>query len=74
MEETPEVAEGEGAEMAPLEPPPIDPMTIADAGRVLSITVHRADRLKTDLSITHPLVRVHVMDCETGKYIDKQHK
>ncbi|XP_071499976.1 jouberin-like [Diadema antillarum] len=43
----------------------------ADDGQVLGVTVHRSDRLKPDLYIAHPLVRVHVVDVKTGTYAKK---
>ena len=42
-----------------------------DDGRLLGITIHRSDRLKSDLYIAHPLVRVHLIDVETGTYVKK---
>ncbi|KAL3869318.1 hypothetical protein ACJMK2_042012, partial [Sinanodonta woodiana] len=47
---------------------------IEDEGQILAITIHRTDKLKNDFFIMHPLVRVHVVDEETGKYLTKQHK
>ena len=43
----------------------------SDDGYILSVTVHRADNLKPDLCISHPMVRVHVVDMETGQYVKK---
>lgn len=43
----------------------------ADDGYILSVTVHRADNLKPDFCISHPMVRVHVVDMETGQYVKK---
>ncbi|CAB4020711.1 jouberin isoform X1 [Paramuricea clavata] len=37
----------------------------------MCIVIHKADRLKTDLRINHPLVRVHVLDVNTGEYVKK---
>jgi jouberin len=42
-----------------------------DDGHVMCIVIHKADRLKTDLRINHPLVRVHVLDVNTGEYVKK---
>ena len=42
-----------------------------DDGYVMCVVIHRADRLKTDLRINHPLVRVHVLDIDTGQYVKK---
>ena len=60
-------AEGEEETEEVKEPPrPPD-----DDGRLLGITIHRSDRLKSDLYIAHPLVRVHLIDVETGTYVKK---
>ena len=42
-----------------------------DDGYILSVTVHRADYLKPDLCISHPVVRVHLVDMDTGQYVKK---
>ncbi|XP_071954394.1 jouberin-like isoform X2 [Antedon mediterranea] len=42
-----------------------------DNGQMMGIYVHRSDRLKTDLYIAHPLVRVHMVDIDTGSYVKK---
>ncbi|XP_033123597.1 jouberin-like [Anneissia japonica] len=47
------------------------PIEYEDDGRVMGIYVHRSDRLKADLYIAHPLVRVHVVDINTGAYVKK---
>ncbi|XP_061700465.1 jouberin isoform X2 [Syngnathoides biaculeatus] len=41
-------------------------------GLVLGVYVHRTDGLKTDLRISHPMVKVHVVDEVTGQYVKKQ--
>ncbi|GFO18892.1 abelson helper integration site 1 [Plakobranchus ocellatus] len=51
----------------------IDPSKIEDLGEVMALMVHRTDKLKNDFRILHPLVRVHVVNEETGEYIPKQH-
>ncbi|XP_015754781.1 PREDICTED: jouberin-like, partial [Acropora digitifera] len=43
----------------------------SDDGYILSVTIHRADNLKPDLCIAHPMVRVHVVDIDTGQYVKK---
>ncbi|XP_074640564.1 jouberin-like isoform X2 [Tubulanus polymorphus] len=48
------------------------PPPIPDEGKVLGVNIHRTDKLKTDLSVSHPLVRVHVVNSETGTYLPKQ--
>lgn len=65
-EETEPVAEGEEAGPSGLE--------VEDEGRILAVTVHRTDKLKNDFYIMHPMVRVHILDELTGKYLPKQHK
>ncbi|XP_014681830.1 PREDICTED: jouberin-like isoform X1 [Priapulus caudatus] len=47
---------------------------IADDGRVLSVTIHKTDRLQTDFLVSHPLVKVHVIDGATGQYMKKFNK
>ncbi|KAL4236261.1 Jouberin [Mactra antiquata] len=48
-------------------------MDVEDEGRILAVTIHRTDKLKNDFYIAHPMVRVHVLDELTGKYLPKQH-
>jgi len=47
---------------------------LEDTGQVLQVIVHRTDKLKSDFYISHPLVRVHIIDMETGRYLKKQNK
>ena len=49
-------------------------MDVEDEGRILAVTIHRTDKLKNDFFIMHPMVRVHIFDEHTGKYLPKQHK
>ncbi|XP_038585045.1 jouberin [Micropterus salmoides] len=44
-----------------------------DDSLVLGVYVHRTDRLKTDLLISHPMVKIHVVDDVTGQYVKKEH-
>ncbi|XP_028995151.1 jouberin isoform X2 [Betta splendens] len=46
--------------------------TSFDDSLVLGVNVHRTDRLKTDLLISHPMVKVHVVDESTGQYVKKE--
>ena len=56
----------------PDEEPPVEVVKKrADDGYILSVTVHRADNLKPNLCISHPMVRVHVLDMDTGQYVKK---
>nr|XP_019962576.1 PREDICTED: jouberin isoform X1 [Paralichthys olivaceus]XP_019962577.1 PREDICTED: jouberin isoform X1 [Paralichthys olivaceus]XP_019962578.1 PREDICTED: jouberin isoform X1 [Paralichthys olivaceus] len=43
-----------------------------DDSLVLGVSVHRTDRLKTDLLISHPMVKIHVVDEITGQYVKKE--
>ena len=49
-------------------------MDVEDEGRIMAVTIHRTDKLKNDFFIMHPMVRVHIVDQDTGKYLVKQHK
>ncbi|NXG52273.1 AHI1 protein, partial [Psilopogon haemacephalus] len=40
---------------------------------VLGVYIHRSDRLKTDLLVSHPVVKIHVVDQRTGLYIKEDH-
>ncbi|KAM9382172.1 jouberin [Phaethornis superciliosus] len=42
-----------------------------DDDLVLGVYIHRSDRLKTDLLVSHPVVKIHVVDQRTGLYIKK---
>ncbi|XP_054470368.1 jouberin [Anoplopoma fimbria] len=43
-----------------------------DDSLVLGVYIHRTDRLKTDLLISHPMVKIHVIDEVTGQYVKKE--
>ncbi|KND03950.1 uncharacterized protein SPPG_01401 [Spizellomyces punctatus DAOM BR117] len=38
---------------------------------IVNIRIHGADRFKLDARVAAPLVRVHILDAQTGKYIPK---
>ncbi|NXS53946.1 AHI1 protein, partial [Brachypteracias leptosomus] len=40
---------------------------------VLGVYIHRSDRLKTDHLISHPMVKIHVVDQRSGLYVKKDH-
>lgn len=42
-----------------------------DDGYLLSIQIHKADRLKPDVNVTHPCIRVHIVDANNGQYVKK---
>ncbi|XP_067398368.1 LOW QUALITY PROTEIN: jouberin [Emydura macquarii macquarii] len=44
-----------------------------DESLVLGVYIHRTDRLKTDLMVSHPMVKIHVIDQKTGLYVKKEH-
>lgn len=66
-------AAGPPAPGAPLTVPGQVPVIAQDDGRVLGVTIHRTDKLLSDLAVSHPLVRVTIVDADTGKYFPKQH-
>ncbi|KAJ9586462.1 hypothetical protein L9F63_019900, partial [Diploptera punctata] len=39
--------------------------------KVIGIFIHKCDSLKIDSLIRHPLVKVHLLDAETGEYLKK---
>ena len=51
-----------------------DDLEIADAGEVIAVTIHRTDKLKTDFIMSHPVVRVTVVNGDTGMLLKKQHR
>jgi jouberin len=50
------------------------PRIIEDHGKIAGITVHRTDKLKTDFFMAHPVVRISLIDINTGQYVAKQTK
>lgn len=45
-----------------------------DDNLVLGVYIHRTDRLKTDFMVSHPMVKVHVIDVKTGLYVKKENR
>ncbi|KAM9355123.1 jouberin-like [Pholidichthys leucotaenia] len=45
---------------------------VFDDSLVLAVYVHRTDRLKTDFMISHPMVKIHIVDEMTGQYVKKE--
>uniref|UniRef100_A0A1A7Y2E3 Abelson helper integration site 1 n=1 Tax=Iconisemion striatum TaxID=60296 RepID=A0A1A7Y2E3_9TELE len=43
-----------------------------DDSLVLAVLIHKTDHLKTDLMISHPMVKIHVVDEITGQYVKKK--
>uniref|UniRef100_A0A8C2UQ49 Jouberin n=1 Tax=Chinchilla lanigera TaxID=34839 RepID=A0A8C2UQ49_CHILA len=50
---------------------PVYPRNLLDDGLVLGVYIHRTDRLKSDFMISHPMVKIHVVDEKTGQYVKK---
>ncbi|XP_056422576.1 jouberin isoform X2 [Hyla sarda] len=48
------------------------PRHMYDDSLVLGLHIHRSDKLKTDLMVSRPLVKVHVIDQRTGEYVKKE--
>ncbi|KAM4693311.1 jouberin isoform 1-T3 [Discoglossus pictus] len=45
---------------------------VYDDSLVLGVYIHKADKLKTDLMVSRPIVKVHIFDQKTGDYIKKE--
>ncbi|XP_030574561.1 jouberin isoform X2 [Archocentrus centrarchus] len=52
--------------------PEVPQKPVFDDSLVLGVYIHRTDRLKTDLLISHPMVKIHVVDEITGQYAKKE--
>ena len=49
-------------------------MPYTDEEKIAGVIIHRADKLRTNFLLQHPLVRVHIIDSETGQHLNKQDK
>ncbi|XP_044279935.1 jouberin isoform X1 [Varanus komodoensis] len=47
---------------------------VFDDSLVLGVFIHRTDRLKTDVMVSHPMVKIHVIDQKTGLYVKKENR
>ena len=45
-----------------------------DDDLVLGVCIHRSDRLKADLLVSHLMVKIHVVDQRSGLYVKKDHR
>lgn len=45
-----------------------------DENKIAGVIVHRADKLRTNFLLQHPLVRVHIVDVDTGQPLTKHDK
>lgn len=43
-------------------------------GKIIAITIHKTDRLKLDSLVIHPVVKVHLVNSESGEYLHKSDK
>ncbi|XP_008820297.1 jouberin isoform X1 [Nannospalax galili] len=50
---------------------PVHPKCLLDDDLVMGVYIHRTDRLKSDYMISHPMVKIHVIDENTGQYVKK---
>lgn len=41
---------------------------------VLGVYIHRSDRLKIDHLVSHPVVKIHVVDQRSGLYVKKDYR
>ncbi|XP_044147534.1 jouberin [Bufo gargarizans] len=49
-----------------------NPRPTYDDSLVLGVYIHRSDKLKTDLMVSRPLVKIHVVDQKTGEYVKRE--
>lgn len=66
-----EEIDGDGTNEVTSQNSPVHPKTLLDDGLVLGVYIHRTDRLKSDFMISHPMVKIHVVDEKTGQYVKK---
>ncbi|XP_069462846.1 jouberin [Ambystoma mexicanum] len=45
---------------------------LIDESLVLGIYIHQTDKLKSDLMLSHPMIKIHVIDEKTGLYVKKE--
>uniref|UniRef100_A0A452SM43 Abelson helper integration site 1 n=1 Tax=Ursus americanus TaxID=9643 RepID=A0A452SM43_URSAM len=66
-----EDADGDGVHEVTSRDSPVYPKCLLDDDLVLGVYIHRTDRLKSDFMISHPMVKIHVIDENTGQYVKK---
>ncbi|XP_055982182.1 jouberin [Sorex fumeus] len=66
-----EDADGDGFHEEMSQDSPVSPKYSLDDDLVLGVYIHRTDRLKSDFLISHPMVKIHVVDVNTGQYVKK---
>ncbi|XP_054110436.2 jouberin isoform X24 [Callithrix jacchus] len=62
---------GDGVHKITSRDSPVYPKCLLDDDLVLGVYIHRTDRLKSDFMISHPMVKIHVVDEHTGQYVKK---
>ncbi|KAK2496056.1 hypothetical protein MC885_001042 [Smutsia gigantea] len=66
-----EDTDGDGVHEVTSRDSPVYPKCLLDDDLVLGVYIHRTDRLKSDFMISHPMVKIHVVDENTGQYVKK---
>uniref|UniRef100_A0A8C8ZM21 Jouberin n=1 Tax=Prolemur simus TaxID=1328070 RepID=A0A8C8ZM21_PROSS len=66
-----EDVDGDGVHEITSRDSPVYPKCLLDDDLVLGVYIHRTDRLKSDFMISHPMVKIHVVDENTGQYVKK---
>ncbi|KAG8510881.1 Jouberin, partial [Galemys pyrenaicus] len=66
-----EDTDGDGVHEVTSRDSPVYPKGLLDDDLVLGVYIHRTDRLKSDFLISHPMVKIHVVDENTGQYVKK---
>ncbi|XP_006834780.1 PREDICTED: jouberin [Chrysochloris asiatica] len=66
-----EDTDGDGVHEITSRDSPVYPKCLLDDNLVLGVYIHRTDRLKSDFMISHPMVKIHVVDANTGQYVKK---
>ncbi|XP_062517863.1 jouberin-like [Corticium candelabrum] len=51
----------------------IEPPERTPEDQVLAVTVHQAGKLRPTVYIAHPVVRIHIVNTQTGTYVKKLH-
>ncbi|XP_053316077.1 jouberin [Spea bombifrons] len=47
---------------------------VYDDSLVLGVYIHRSDKLKTDVMVSLPMVKIHIVDQKTGEYVKKDNR
>ncbi|XP_049643994.1 LOW QUALITY PROTEIN: jouberin [Suncus etruscus] len=63
--------DGDGVHEVTSRDSPVNPKHSLEDDLVLGVYIHRTDRLKSDILISHPMVKIHVVDLNTGQYVKK---